>query len=179
MFERRFYDFASTSTHRQPSDQIAIIAIDNESVANIGRWPLALGGWPWPRVVHAQLIDQLSAAKVKTIAHTVFFFEPQIDRGLVFIRQLKALLAQPDASTNPNAAQLERVMADAELALIQTPSWRTACAAWAVRCRTADICGGQCGGRSWQLFNARPARSAALGHHRDGRRRYCTSESVV
>ena len=67
--------------------------------------------------MHAQLIDQVSAAKVKTIAHTVFFFEPQIDRGLVFIRQLKALLAQPDTSTNPNAAQLERVMADAELAL--------------------------------------------------------------
>jgi len=37
LFERRFYDFASTSTHRQPSDQIATLAIDNESVANIGR----------------------------------------------------------------------------------------------------------------------------------------------
>lgn len=110
LFERRFYDFASTSTHRQPSDQIAIIAIDNESVANIGRWP-------WPRDVHAQLIDQLSAAKVKTIAHTVFFFEPQIDRGLVFIRRLKELLANPDVGTNPNVAPMERVMAEAELAL--------------------------------------------------------------
>ena len=110
LFERRFYDFASTSTHRQPSDQIAIIAIDNESVANIGRWP-------WPRDVHAQLIDQLSAAKVKTIAHTVFFFEPQIDRGLVFIRQLKALLTNPDAGTNPNVAQLEQVITEAESVL--------------------------------------------------------------
>ena len=49
--ERRFYDFASTSTSRQPSDRIAVIAIDDQSIANIGRWP-------WPRDVHAKLIDQ-------------------------------------------------------------------------------------------------------------------------
>lgn len=53
--ERRYYDFASTSTSRQPSDRIAIIAIDDQSVANIGRWP-------WTRDVHAKLIDQLSSA---------------------------------------------------------------------------------------------------------------------
>ena len=40
--ERRFYDFASTTTSRQPSDRIAVIAIDDQSIANIGRWP-------WPR----------------------------------------------------------------------------------------------------------------------------------
>ncbi len=44
--ERRFYDYASTSSGRQPSDRIAIIAIDNQSVRNIGRWP-------WPRDVQA------------------------------------------------------------------------------------------------------------------------------
>ncbi|MDP3138274.1 MAG: CHASE2 domain-containing protein, partial [Burkholderiaceae bacterium] len=83
--ERRFYDFASTSTSRQPSERIAVIAIDDQSIANIGRWP-------WPRDVHAQLIDQLAAAKAKTIVHTAFFFEPQTDRGLVFIRKMKDLL---------------------------------------------------------------------------------------
>ena len=83
--ERRFYDFASTSgTSRQPSDRIAIIAIDDQSIANIGRWP-------WPRDVHADLIDKLAAAKAKTIVHTAFFFEPQTDRGLVFIRKMNKL----------------------------------------------------------------------------------------
>ena len=48
--ERRYYDYASTETTRRPSDRIAIIAIDDQSIANIGRWP-------WPRDVHAQLID--------------------------------------------------------------------------------------------------------------------------
>ena len=108
--ERRYYDFASTSTSRQPSDRIAIIAIDDQSIANIGRWP-------WPRDVHAQLIDLLAVAKAKTIAHTVFFFEPQTDRGLVYIRSMKDLLADPSAAQGGVNEQLGKVIADAEVAL--------------------------------------------------------------
>ncbi len=110
--ERRYYDFASTSTSRQPSDRIAIIAIDDQSIANIGRWP-------WPRDVHAQLIDQLAAAKAKTIAHTAFFFEPQTDRGLVFIRKMKDALGplDPAAAQGGLTEQLGKVIAEAEVAL--------------------------------------------------------------
>ena len=106
--ERRFYDFASTSTGRQPSDRIAIIAIDDQSIGNIGRWP-------WPRDVHAQLIDMLGAAKAKTIVHTVFFFEPQTDRGLVFIRRMKEALGQVEQSAVTE--QLAKVIAEAEQSL--------------------------------------------------------------
>ena len=116
--ERRLYDFASTSSTRLPSQQIAVIAIDDQSIANIGRWP-------WPRDVHARLIDQLATAKVKTIAHTAFFFEPQVDRGLGYIRKMKDVLVSPatllsadnssgQASTND---QLAKVIAEAEVAL--------------------------------------------------------------
>ena len=113
--ERRYYDYASTETARRPSDRIAIIAIDDQSIANIGRWP-------WPRDVHAQLIDQLSAAKAKTIAHTAFFFEPQTDRGLGYIRKMKDLVGTPlafDASSGQAGLneQLGKVIADAEVAL--------------------------------------------------------------
>ncbi len=113
--ERRYYDYASTETSRRPSDRIAIIAIDDQSIANIGRWP-------WPRDVHAQLIDQLSAAKAKSIAHTAFFFEPQTDRGLGYIRKMKELLGAPpapDASGGQSGLneQLGKVIADAEVAL--------------------------------------------------------------
>jgi eukaryotic-like serine/threonine-protein kinase len=107
--ERRFYDFASTSSARVPSDRIAVIAIDDQSIANIGRWP-------WGRDVHAKLIDQLSAAKAKTIVHTAFFFEPQVDPGLQFIRKMKVL-----AESNPNAeggnAPLLQLIAQAEQTL--------------------------------------------------------------
>ena len=108
--ERRFYDFASTSTSRQPSERIAIIAIDDQSIANIGRWP-------WPRDVQAKIIDLLGAAKAKTIVNTTLFFEPQTDRGMVYIRKMKDLLA--DVSLGPNAASesLAKVIAEAEVAL--------------------------------------------------------------
>ena len=108
--ERRFYDFASTSTSRQPSERIAIIAIDDQSIANIGRWP-------WPRDVQAKIIDLLGAAKAKTVVNTTLFFEPQTDRGMVYIRKMKDLLA--DVSLGPNAASesLAKVIAEAEVAL--------------------------------------------------------------
>ncbi|HXE47441.1 MAG TPA: serine/threonine-protein kinase [Ramlibacter sp.] len=108
--ERRFYDFASTSSGRQPSDRIAIIAIDDQSIANIGRWP-------WPRDVHAQLIDQLSAAKAKTIVYTTFFFESQTDRGLVFIRKIKETLGPVGDNPQGVTKQLGDVIAEAELSL--------------------------------------------------------------
>jgi serine/threonine-protein kinase len=108
--ERRFYDFASTSSGRQPSDRIAIIAIDDQSIANIGRWP-------WPRDVHAQLIDQLAAAKAKTIVQTVFFFEPQTDRGLQFIRKIKESLGPVQEGAGGQAEQLAKVIAEAEKAM--------------------------------------------------------------
>ena len=108
--ERRFYDFGSTSSGRQPSDRIAVIAIDDQSIANIGRWP-------WPRDVHAQLIDQLAAAKAKTIVHTTFFFEPQTDRGLVFIRKIKDALGPTVEGQGGSAEQLGKVIAEAEQTL--------------------------------------------------------------
>ena len=84
-------------------------AIDDQSIANIGRWP-------WPRDVHAKLIDQLSAAKAKTVVHTAFFFEPQVDPGLVFIRKMKSALG---GTLDAGAAneQIGTIIAEAETAL--------------------------------------------------------------
>ena len=107
--ERRFYDFASTTTSRQPSDRIAVIAIDDQSIANLGRWP-------WSRDIHAKLIDKLAEAKTKTIVYTAFFTEPQVDSGLVFIRKMKAALGSTAEPTETND-QLNRLIAEAETAL--------------------------------------------------------------
>jgi eukaryotic-like serine/threonine-protein kinase len=108
--ERRFYDYASTSSGRQPSDRIAIIAIDDQSIANIGRWP-------WPRNIHAELIDKLAAAKAKTIVYDVFFSEPQTDAGLVFIRKIKEALGPAAEGQGGTNEQLSKVVAEAEQAL--------------------------------------------------------------
>ena len=64
--ERWAYDVGVRMTSKAPSDRIAVIAIDEASLANIGRWP-------WSREVHAKLIDELQAAHAKVIAHTAFF----------------------------------------------------------------------------------------------------------
>ncbi len=56
------------------NEEIAIIAIDDESLANIGRWP-------WARDIHAKMIDLLAQGGAKVIGHTVLFIEPQVDSG--------------------------------------------------------------------------------------------------
>jgi CHASE2 domain-containing sensor protein/tRNA A-37 threonylcarbamoyl transferase component Bud32 len=79
--ERSAYDWGVRSTDRFPSDKIAVIAIDDVSIANIGRWP-------WPRDLHAEMIRQLAQGGAKVIGQTVFFLEPQIDPGMVYIKGL-------------------------------------------------------------------------------------------
>jgi CHASE2 domain-containing sensor protein/predicted Ser/Thr protein kinase len=79
--ERAFYDWGVRSTERSPSSKIAVIAIDDESINNLGRWP-------WPRDLHAELINRLSEGGAKVIGQTVFFLEPQIDPGMLYIREL-------------------------------------------------------------------------------------------
>jgi len=79
--ERWAYDLGVKMTSKNPSDKVAVIAIDEQSIANIGRWP-------WPRDVQAKMIDQLAAAKAKVIGNTVFFFEPQKDPGLAYVEKM-------------------------------------------------------------------------------------------
>ncbi len=79
--ERIAYDWGVRSTERTPSDRIAVIAIDDASIANIGRWP-------WPRDIHAEMIARLADSGAKVIGQTIFFLEPQLDPGMGYIRQL-------------------------------------------------------------------------------------------
>jgi len=80
--ERKAYDVGVAASTRTPSDRIAVIAIDDTSIANIGRWP-------WPRDVMAKMIDVLAGAQAKVIGNTVLFTEPQVDPGYRYI--VKAL----------------------------------------------------------------------------------------
>ncbi|HEX8962361.1 MAG TPA: serine/threonine-protein kinase [Rhodocyclaceae bacterium] len=79
--ERKAYDLGVGMVSRQPSDKIAVIAIDKQSIDNIGRWP-------WSRDIQADMIEKLAAAKAKVIATTVFYSEPQIDAGLGYVNKL-------------------------------------------------------------------------------------------
>ena len=95
--ERKAYDLGVVATSRTPLDKIAVIAIDEQSLANLGRWP-------WSREVLAKMTDSLSGAKAKVIAYTVLFAEPQVDPGYSYVTKLLELAgagttAEPAAAT--------------------------------------------------------------------------------
>jgi CHASE2 domain-containing sensor protein/tRNA A-37 threonylcarbamoyl transferase component Bud32 len=95
--ERSAYDWGVRASARTPSDKISVIAIDKRSIDNIGRWP-------WSREVHAKMIESLADAKPKVIGYTVFFSEPQLDPGLVYVnRLLEAYQRLVPANADPSA----------------------------------------------------------------------------
>jgi CHASE2 domain-containing sensor protein len=96
--ERSAYDWGVQSTQRTPSDKIAIIAIDDESIANLGRWP-------WPRDLHAELVRKLADGGAKVIGQTIFFLEPQIDPGALYISELIKFFS--NASFNETPADID------------------------------------------------------------------------
>jgi len=87
--ERSTYDLGVRERNRTPSDRVAVIAIDDQSIQNLGRWP-------WPRTLHAQLVDKLRAGGAKVIGSTVFYSETEQDAGAAVIEDLaKTLQASP------------------------------------------------------------------------------------
>ena len=119
--ETKAYDWGVQATAKQPSDKVAVIAIDEQSLANIGRWP-------WPRDIHAAMIDKLTAAKAKVIGNTIFYFEPQQDPGLQYISKLLKVYAKSvpavaegvttaPIATNPTVAEFGPILYEAEQAL--------------------------------------------------------------
>ncbi|PLZ01702.1 histidine kinase [Burkholderia sp. WAC0059] len=57
---------------RAVSPDIVVVDIDNASVA-------ALGRWPWPRSIHAKLVDRLADDGAAAIVYDVLFTEPSPD----------------------------------------------------------------------------------------------------
>jgi len=110
--ERKAYDWGVLASSREPSDKIAIIAIDEQSLNNLGRWP-------WPREKHAQLLQKLAEGHAKVVGHTVLFTEPQLDGGLDYINKIGAILSNSSLKrSNPaEYAQLEALLQDALLHL--------------------------------------------------------------
>jgi eukaryotic-like serine/threonine-protein kinase len=108
--DNRLYDYGLTQANKKPSDQIAIIAIDDQSVQNIGRWP-------WSRDVQAKLIEQISAGKPKAIINSIFYPEPQQERALPYFQRIeKALEALPKGS-EPSIDEIGRVVSEAKIQL--------------------------------------------------------------
>jgi len=81
--EYKAYDmrvrFWADSTFSRPSDEIAVILLDQDSLdwAQQERgW-----GWPWPRQAYAEIVDYMNFSEAKSIAFDIIFSEPSIYRN--------------------------------------------------------------------------------------------------
>lgn len=63
------YDLGQRLTHGAVPQDVIIIAIDEESLSQLGRWP-------WSRQLHADLLNQLKVEKPAAIGFDVVFSEP-------------------------------------------------------------------------------------------------------
>lgn len=106
--ERKAYDLVVRASEQSPSSKIAVIAIDDQSIANLGRWP-------WPREVQGMMVTLLASGQAKVIGHTALFSEPQVDAGLAYLGKLGELLAVSTLKeSNPvEWEQLNTILQDA------------------------------------------------------------------
>ena len=65
-------DYLSGFHQRAAPDDIVIIAIDDKSLAELGRWP-------WRRTRHADLLQRLQAGKPRAVGIDLIFSEPDIN----------------------------------------------------------------------------------------------------
>lgn len=111
-FERTAYDFAVRATERAPLDRVAVIAIDEQSIANLGRWP-------WSRDVHARMTDLLTGAGAKVIGNTILFPEAERPLGYDYIQKMLGLVeeARVEGELPENLLPFQSLLGEAEAAL--------------------------------------------------------------
>ncbi len=82
--EFRAYDLRAKlrQTLKSP-DEIVLVAIDEESISQLGRWP-------WPRTRLAAAVDRIAAAHPKAIGLNILLSEPEQSMGLEEVRRLEA-----------------------------------------------------------------------------------------
>ena len=103
VIELKTYDWRmrATAGSAPARDDIVLVTIDEESLR--GLEPL-VGRWPWPRLVHAQLLNFLARARPRAVLYDVLFTEQ--DRRKFFV-----------ADEEWTGAESDRALAEASQAL--------------------------------------------------------------
>ena len=57
------------ATRDVSQSQVVLVGIDDKSIATLGRWP-------WPRTLHAELLDRISAGNPAAIGLDILLVEP-------------------------------------------------------------------------------------------------------
>ena len=113
--ELKFYDLKFLYRGvRSPAPEVVIVAIDEDSVKEVGRWP-------WSREVMARLISRIKEAQPKVIGLDIIFAERQETAALTALHRLSRDLTQQNAATPKvlNLIQREKTRADVDQQLAQ------------------------------------------------------------
>ncbi|HET6523568.1 CHASE2 domain-containing protein [Sphingopyxis sp.] len=68
-FDNLIYDHLLQASRPASSGDIILVAIDDESLRRVGRWP-------WPRETHARLVDAIAKTRPRAIGYDILFSEP-------------------------------------------------------------------------------------------------------
>ncbi len=71
-FDAVLYDATATYRHTEPDPDLVVVAIDDRSLAEVGRWP-------WSRAVHAALLDRLDEAEARAVVLDLILHERSDD----------------------------------------------------------------------------------------------------
>lgn len=118
------YDLGLRLWARPPRDEVVVVAIDDDSLAQVGRWP-------WRRAVAALLLERLQAAGPRAIGVDLLFSEPALDDeallgaidGPVPVVLPVAREQDPDGRDRP-VLPVPRLGADRALAHVEFPTDR-------------------------------------------------------
>jgi adenylate cyclase len=83
----------------KPGDEVAIVAIDEKSLKEVGRWP-------WSRAILGELVSILKGYGAKAIGFDVVFSEPDVNSSLKDIRSI----SQELKATGLYDGRLKRIM---------------------------------------------------------------------
>ena len=84
--------------HQPPTDNIALLAIDDKSIAEIGRWP-------WPRRIFAEALEKTISYGAKSMGVDVIFSENTKHEAKIIYNQIKDELPNTTKQTFKNYVQ--------------------------------------------------------------------------
>jgi CHASE2 domain-containing sensor protein/tRNA A-37 threonylcarbamoyl transferase component Bud32 len=109
--EYRIYDLESKLRISSTTSPIVIVAIDNESVTRMGRWP-------WPRGYIAKMIDTLNGYGARIVGADILYSEKDFNQGLQEVEKLRQKMeTEYDFLENKGLHEIYLSLLDAEKAL--------------------------------------------------------------
>ena len=103
--ELMVYDRVMRATPATPAADVAVVAIDDASIAKLGEWP-------WPRDVHASLITRLTAAGARVVAFSVPVDTSPRTSEAERLRSALALLESSDLGGSQQAQELRQLLGE-------------------------------------------------------------------